>query len=175
MLLVLTFGLLTAQVMASAVPTDVVIDFESATIGKPLPTWEEQGVVFALAHEPRESKAPGRVMFFPHLETQHKGILCAMATEPIPVRATFPQPVSKVTLVLWGSTGCAAHLEAFDAAGNVVATASLPAVPQRKAPGDPVPFCELRVDAPAIAYIEFSGPRAGEFLAADEVRYTLAP
>lgn len=154
---------------------EIVLDFETATIGKPVTSWKEKDVVFALAHEPRESKAAGRVMFFPHLETQRKGILCAMATEPIPVRATFPQPVSAVTLVLWGSTGCAARLEAFDAAGNVVATESLPVIPARTAPGEPAPFCELRVNAPGIAYIEFSGQRAGEFLAVDELRYSVAP
>jgi len=39
------------------------------------------------------------------------------------------------------------------------------------APVDPVPFFELTVKAPEIAYIRFSGPRNGEFLAADEVRF----
>jgi hypothetical protein len=45
-------------------------------------------------------------------------------------------------------------------------------VPGRKAPGDPVPFLQLTVKAPAIAAIRFSGPRNGEFLAADEIRIT---
>ena len=49
---------------------------------------------------------------------------------------------------------------------------SVAAVPGRKAPADPVPFFELTVKAPAIASIRFSGPRAGEFLAADEIRFT---
>jgi hypothetical protein len=46
------------------------------------------------------------------------------------------------------------------------------AVPGRKSPADPVPFLELTVKAPAIAAIRFSGPRNGEFLAADEIRIT---
>jgi hypothetical protein len=37
-----------------------------------------------------------------------------------------------------------------------------------------VPFVELTVKARAIAAIRFSGPRDGEFLAADEVRFTTA-
>lgn len=156
----------------SAASAEIVLDFESASIGQPVTSWVEQDVRFALAHEPRESKAPGRVMFFPHLATQHKGVLCAMAAEPIPVQATFPHGASSVTVVLWGSTGCAARLDAFDADGKVVASASLPVVPARTTPGDPVPFCELTVQATAIAYIQFSGPRAGEFLAADELRFT---
>ena len=111
-------------------------------------------------------------MFFPHLETNHKGLLCAMATEPIPVQARFPKPVSSVTLVFWGSTGCSALVEAFDAKGARVDKAVLAVIPSRIAPGDPVPFFELTVKAPEIASICFSGPRAGEFLAADEIRFT---
>src|SRR5437016_3331842 len=77
-----------------------VADFEK---GAPLladgnasrfPRWEEKGVVFTLAHEPQGTKARGMLMFFTHLSTRRKGIVCAMATEPIPVRATFPKPVS---------------------------------------------------------------------------------
>jgi hypothetical protein len=167
---------LTASAPAAGTAAEIVLDFETAPIGKPATSWTEQDVVFTLAHEPRQSKAPGRVTFFPHLATQRKGILCAMATEPIPVRATFPRAVTAVTVVLWGSTGCAALLEAFDASGSLVATTALPVVPARTSPGDPVPFCELTVRAPAIAHVQFSGPRPGEFLAADEVRYVaLAP
>src|SRR5690349_6227050 len=92
-------------------PAEIVIDFEQAVIGKPVTNWVEKGVVFSLAHAPKESKAAGRVMFFPHLATGHKGILCAMATEQIPVEASLPKPASSVTLVLWGSTGCPALLE----------------------------------------------------------------
>jgi hypothetical protein len=155
---------------------EIVVDFESAEIGKPIPTWTEKGVVFSLARSPAHSKAKGRIMFFPHLATNHKGILNAMANEQaIPVQAVFPQVVSSVTLVLWGSTGCPALVEALDQEGKVVDQASLAAVPGRKAPGDPVPFCELTVKAPAIASIRFSGPRNGEFLAADELRFTPLP
>ena len=155
---------------------EIVIDFEQAEIGKPTPTWSEKGVVFNLAGPLTQSKAPGRIMFFPHLATNHKGILNAMATEQaIPVQATFPNSASAVTLVLWGSTGCPALLEALDKNGEVVDKASVVAVPGRKAPADPIPFFQLTVNAPeasAIAAIRFSGPRNGEFLAADEIRFT---
>jgi hypothetical protein len=98
-----------------------------------------------------------------------------MATEQaIPVQAKFPSPASAVTLVLWGSTGVPALVEALDQNGAVIDKASLSAAPARKAPGDPVPFFQLSVKAPAIAAIRFSGPRNGEFLAADEIRYTPA-
>ena len=160
---------------AAAFGEEVVIDFEQAEIGKPVPTWTEKGVVIKLAGPLTQSKAAGRVMFFPHLATNHKGILNAMATEQaIPVQVTFPDSVSAVTLVLWGSTGCPALVEALDKNGEVVDKASVPAVPGRKAPGDAIPFLQLTVKAPAIAAIRFSGPRNGEFLAADEIRYTTA-
>jgi len=80
---------------------EIVIDFEQAEIGKPLPTWTEKGVVFNLAGPLTNSKATGRIMFFPHLATNHRGILNAMATEQaVPVLATFPDSASSVTLVL---------------------------------------------------------------------------
>jgi len=166
--------LITLCLAGSAVRAgETVIDFEQAEIGKPVPTWTDKGVVFELAGAPERSRAPGRIMFFPHLATGHKGILNAMATEQaIPVLARFPVNVSAVTLVLWGSTGCPARLEALDAQGQVVDMASVAAVPGRKAPADPVPFLQLTVKAPAIAAIRFSGPRDGEFLAADELRFT---
>ena len=155
---------------------EIVIDFEQAEIGKPMPTWTEKGVVFNLAGPLTKSKAAGRIMFFPHLATNHKGILNAMATEQaIPVQATFPDGAVAVTLVLWGSTGCPALLEALDKKGEVVDKASVTAVPGRKTPADPIPFFKLSVKAPegsAIAAIRFSGPRNGEFLAADEIRFT---
>jgi len=152
---------------------EIVVDFEQAEIGKPVPAWTEKGVVFSLASPPVQSKAAGRVMFFPHLASQRKGILNAMANEQaIPVLAKFPSAASSVTLVLWGSTGCPALLEALDGNGVVVDKASVTAVPGRKAPGDPVPFVQLTVTAPAITAIRFSGPRNGEFLAADEIRIT---
>jgi hypothetical protein len=77
-----------------------------------------------------------------------------------------------VTVSLWGSTGMPAVLEAFDAEGKVVDRASLESVPGRKAPGDPVPIFTMTVKGGGIAYVQFSGPREGEYLAADEVRFT---
>jgi hypothetical protein len=135
----------------------------------------EKGVTFALAHQPKKTKAAGRVLFFPHLATNHKGILCAMADEQIPVQATFPKTASSVTLVLWGSTGCPALLEAFDKNGTLVDKASLDTVPGRAQSQDPIPMFRLSVKAPEIAYIRFSGPRTGEFLATDELRFTFVP
>jgi hypothetical protein len=154
---------------------EIVIDFERADIGKPVPTWTEKGVVFALAGPLTKSKASGRITFFPHLATNRRGILNAMATDQgVPVQATFPVSVSTVTLVVWGSTGCPALLEALDGQGQVVDVESVAAVPGRKSAADPVPFLELTVEAPSIAAIRFSGPRDGEFLAADEIRFTPA-
>jgi hypothetical protein len=156
----------------------VVVDFEKAVPLLPdgqanrVPRWEENGVVFTLAHEPQQTKGKGMLMFFTHLATGHKGIVCAMATEPIPVRATFPKPASSVTVSFWGSTGTPALLEAFDADGKVVDRANVKSVPARKAPGDPVPIFTMTVKAGSIAYVQFSGPREGEYLAADEIRFT---
>lgn len=157
---------------------EVVVDFENAVPlladhkANRVPRWEEKGVVFTLARDPQQTKGKGLLMFFTHLATGHKGILCAMATEPIPVRATFPKPASSVSVSFWGSTGTPALLEAFDAEGKVVDRASLESVPGRKALGDPVPIFTMTVKAANIAYIQFSGPREGEYLAADEVRFT---
>ena len=157
---------------------EVVVDFENAvplladSKANRVPRWEEKGVVFTLAREPQQTKAKGMLMFFTNLSTGHKGILCAMATEPIPVRATFPTPVSSVSVLFWGSTGTPALLEAFDAEGKVVDRASLESVPARKSPGDPVPTFTMSVKASRIAYIQFSGPREGEYLAAVELRFT---
>jgi hypothetical protein len=157
----------------SASAEEIVIDFEQAQIGKPVPTWTEKGVEFKLARPLANSKAMGRIMFFPHLATNHKGILNAMATEQaIPVQATFASHASSVTVVFWASTGCPALLEALDAQGAVIDRASLAAAPGRKAAADPVPTFQLAVNASAIAAIRFSGPRDGEFLAADEIRIT---
>lgn len=164
-----------ASAAFGASPAEVVIDFEQATVGKPVPAWTEQGVTFALAEPPRTSKAVGRVMFFPHLATSHKGLLNAMANEQaIPVRATFPAAAAEVAIVFWASTGSPAKLQAFDGDGQLVATASVDAAPARRSPEEPVPFFTLTVKAPAIAYVLFSGPRNGEFLAADEVRVRYA-
>src|SRR5687767_9386103 len=162
--------ILTATIVSGR-SAEIVIDFEQAEIGKPVTNWVEKGVTFTLAHSPKQSKAAGRVMFFPHLATGHKGILCAMATEQIAVQATLPKPASSVTLVLWGSTGCLASLEAFDKAGTVVDKASVASVPGRAKSEDPIPVFELSVKASEIAFIRFSGPRTGEFLAADEMRF----
>jgi hypothetical protein len=160
----------------AAAPAEVVIDFEQATIGKPVPSWSDKGVVFSLASAPVNSKAIGRVMFFPYLSTERKGILNAMANEQaIPLQAKFPQGASSVTLVLWGSTGCAAKLQAFDAQDKLVDEATVATVPGRKTPADPVPQFELTVKAAGIAYIRLSGPRNGEFLAADELRFVPPP
>lgn len=169
----IALGLISLAALSSARADEVVIDFEQAEIGKPVPTWTEKGVVFQLAGPLAKTKATGRIMFFPHLATKRKGILNAMATEQaIPVQATLPNIASSVTLVLWGSTQCPALIEALDKNGTVVDKASVAAVPDRKAPGDPVPFVELTVKAPEIAAVRFSGPRDGEFLAADEMRFT---
>lgn len=164
--------LLTAAAPAAHAEEEV-IDFQQAEVGKPTPEWIEKGVVFKLAAQPTQSKAIGRIMFFPHISSDHKGLLNAMATEQsIPVQASFPKTVSAVTVVFWASTGCPAFLEALDASGSVVDRASIDAAPRRKSPADPVPFFKLKVKAPAIAAIRYGGPRNGEFLAADEIRFT---
>ena len=137
-----------------------------------VPRWEDKGVVFTLAREPQSTKGKGMLMFFTHLATGRKGIASAMATEPIPVRATFPRPASSVTVSFWGSTGTPALLEGFDAEGKVVDRASIESIPGRKAPGDPVPIFTMTVKGGRIAYIQFSGPREGEYLAAEKVSFT---
>ena len=172
------FLLLLVEVVYAWSGEPVVVDFEKAVTLLPdgqasrIPRWEEKGVVFTLAHEPQRTKGKGMLMFFTHLSNGHKGIVSAMATEAIPVRATFPAPVSSVSVSFWGSTGMPAVLEAFDGEGKVVDRASLDSVPGRKAPGDPVPIFTMTVKGSRIAYIQFSGPREGEYLAADEVRFT---
>ncbi len=151
----------------------IVVDFENAEItGRWIESWEHNGVVFTPARAPTRSKAKARLMFFPHLPSGRKGILSAMADDPIPVRARFPGGASSVTVVLWGSTGCAARLEAYDQDGKLLEKATLEVIPGRKAPGDPIPTFELTVKGSKIAYVEFSGPRSGEYLAADELRFT---
>jgi hypothetical protein len=155
-----------------------VVDFEDAVVLRPdekpvrVEQWVEKGVVFKLARLPQKSKTKGLLMFFPHPASGRKGIVCAMATEPIPVQATFPAPVSSVTVALWGSTATPALLEAFDSSGNVVDRVKLDAIPGRKAPGEPVPVSNMTVSAKSIAYVQFSGPREGEYLVAQEVRFT---
>jgi hypothetical protein len=152
--------------------SEVAVNFDKAEItGRWVDTWEDKGVVFTPAHAPTRSKAKARLMFFPHAPSGRKGILSAMADDPIPVRVRFPSGCSSVTVVLWGSTGCAARLEAYDADGKLLNKAALDVIPGRKAPGDPIPTFELSVKGNQIAYIEFSGPRAGEYLVAEEVRF----
>ena len=169
---------LLAMTAGAAAAEQVVVDFERGAVfsvgdkANRFPEWVEKGVTFRLAHEPRESKAKGLLMFFPHLSTGRKGIVCAMAAKPIPMQAIFPKPVSSVTVAMWGSTGVPAVLEAFDEDGKLVDRTSLASAPGRKSPGDPVPVFTMTVNAARIAYIEFSGPRPGEYLAADELRFT---
>jgi len=153
---------------------EVVVDFEKAEIGTPVPKWEEKGVTFELAGPlQRTPAAKPRVMFFPHLATGHKGILNAMSTDQaVPLKMTLPGAgASSVTLVLWGSTGCPALVEAFDQNGKLLDKQSVDAIPARKAPSDPVPFATFTVQGPAITYVNLSGPRNGEYLAADEMRF----
>jgi len=170
----LALFLVTLAAIRSVHGQEVVLHFENETIGKPVPAYTNNGVAFTPAHAAARSTAVPRVMFFPHLKTEKKGILNAMTDDPIPVKAQFPTAVSSVTLVLWGSTGCAARLEAFDTGGKLVDQASVAAVPARTSPADPVPSFELTVKAPEIACVCFRGPRTGEYLAAEEVRFTPA-
>jgi hypothetical protein len=95
--------------------------------------------------------------------------------QAIPLQIKFPGAVSSVTLVLWGSTGCPAKLQAFDRNDHLVGEAAVPAAPTRQSPADPVPQFELTVKAAEIACVRLSGPRNGEFLAADEVRFVPVP
>src|SRR6478609_5369246 len=116
-----------------------VITFDAAEAGKPMPSYSDHGVEFALAHAPTRTRAAGKVMFFPHLKTPRKGILNAIANESIPVEIRFPKPVAAATLVLWGSIGSQAVVEAYDADGNVVDRASRDRPPERTGPEQPIP------------------------------------
>jgi hypothetical protein len=175
-------GGLALGLAADATAEEVVIDFEQVPIRldpqndelvNRLQRYEEKGVEFKLAREPERSKARGRIMFFPHVASGRKGILNAMASEQqIPVQVRFSQGASAVTIVFWASTGASAKLEAFNRRGEVVARDELKIVPGRKRPEDAIPTFTLKVAADEISYVEFSGPRTGEFLAADEVRFT---
>jgi hypothetical protein len=162
--------------LALAAPPDdpVTITFDKAETGKPMPSFTEQGVAFAPARRPAKSRADAKVMFFPHLKTERIGILNAIANESIPVEVRFLKPVSAVTLVLWGSVGSGALVEAFDKDGKVVDKASKDKVPERDAPEKPVPSFELTVKAPAISYVRYSGAPPGGYLVCDEVRFTPA-
>lgn len=166
-----------AAVLAAVPPPvagEIVVDFEQAEIGIPQLKWEEKGVRFELAGPlQRTPAAKPRVIFFPHLATGHKGILNAMATDQaVPLKITLPGAgASSVTLVLWGSTGCPAVVEAFDHDGKRVDQKSLTAVPGRHAPEEPVPFVTVTIKGAAISALHLSGPRNGEFLAVDELRF----
>jgi hypothetical protein len=165
-------GVLAAATASHAYANEeIVITFDDAEVGKPIPTWTAQGVVFEPAGKLKRSKAVPRVMFFPHLMTDKKGILSATAAEAIPVQIRFPDGASQVTLVMWGSIGSAALVEALDKDGKVVDKASMEKVPNRAAPSDPIPSFELTVQAPQISTVRFSGAHAGGFLAAEEIRF----
>ena len=165
--------LLVAPVMAQ---TNEVITFDKAEItGRWVDSWAYKGVVFTPAHAPAKSKAKARLMFFPHAPSGRKGILSAMADDPIPVRASFSNVCSSVTVLFWGSTDCPARLMAYNAEGQLVDKTGLDKIPGREAPGEPIPTVELTVKGTNIAYIEFSGPRTGEYLVAEEVRFAPLP
>lgn len=163
-----------ALAMAAPEEVAVTITFENVETGKPIRSYtdKEQRVEFALSRQPTTSRASGRVMFFPHLKTSKRGILNAMAGESIPVEIRFPKPVSSATLVLWGSIGSTALVEAYDHDGKVVTRATREHVPERTAPEKPVPSFELTVKSSAIEYVRFSGAPPGGYLVCDEVRFT---
>jgi hypothetical protein len=171
-----------ALCLATAVTREeIVIDFEQVPIrvdpkndeaANRLERYEEKGVEFELARQPERSKARGRIMFFHHIASGRKGIVNAMANEQqLPVQVRFPKGASAVTIVFWASTGTSAKLEAFNSKGDVVARDESKVVPGRKKPEEPVPTFQLKVKADQILYVEFSGPRTGEYLVADEIRF----
>jgi hypothetical protein len=159
-----------AQINAAG---EAVVTFESAEVGKAIPSWTDGAVTFTLNSAPVHSRAQPRVMFFPHLKTERRGILNAMANEQATsVKAQIAGDASSVTLVLWGTIGCRAWLEAYDKDGKLLNRAALEdTVPQRKSPSEPIPSFELTVKARNIAYILFGGAIDGGALVADEMRY----
>jgi len=152
----------------------IVVTFNDAPIGKAVPSYTKGDLTFSLASPPQHTRAQGRIMFFPHLKTNRRGVLNAMAKEQdIPVKAQIAGEASSVTLVLWGTIGCHAWLEAHDKDGKLLDRAALPdVVPQRKSPSDPIPSFELTVKGNEIAFILFGGAPNGSALVADEVRYS---
>jgi len=155
--------------------TNEVITFDKAEItGRWIDSWGDKGVVFTPAHAPAKSKAKARLMFFPHAPSGRKGILNAMADDPIPVRASFTNGCSSVTISFWGSTDCPARLEAYNAEGQLLDKTGLEKIPGRKAPDEPIPTFDLTVKGTNIAYVEFGGPRPGEYLVAEELRFVPA-
>ena len=170
--LVLVVPALFAAIAAFGQTAGTVIRFDEVKIGEKVTSYTNQGVVFAPAHGATQSKAAARITFFPHLKTDRKGVLNAMANDPIPVKVSFPNGASSVTLVMWGSFTSPAVVEAFDREGKMVDKASLAKIPARSSPAEPEPAFELSVKAPHIAYVFFSGPRTGEYLAVQEVRFS---
>lgn len=167
--------LLLGPLAGAAADSEVVVTFDKAETGKPVASHTEQGVEFVPARPRAKSKAAAKVMFFPHLKTERRGILSATADEPIPVEIRFPKPAASVTLALWGSNGSSAKVEAYDKDGKVIDTAKRDKAPERAGPDKPVPSFELTVAGAAITSVRFSGAPAGGYLACDEVRYTPAP
>jgi hypothetical protein len=166
-------GLLAVAIVPQARAEDeTIIEFKDVEVGKAMPSWTAKDVVFEPAGKLTRSKAASRIMFFPHLMTEKKGILSAMAAEAIPVQIRFPSGASKVTLAMWGSISSAALVEALDKDGKVVDKASLEKVPSRASPAEPIPSFELTVKAPQISSVRFSGAQPGGYLAAEEVRFT---
>jgi hypothetical protein len=173
---VIFVGLLAAILASSARAADeVVITFPDVEVGKPVPSYTAKGVIFEPGGVLRRSAAKPRIMFFPHLLTEKKGILNAMANEALPVLIRFPDGASKVTLVMWGSITSSALVEALDKEGKVIDKAALEQVPRRDSPAKPIPSFELSVSAPHIAAVRFSGNYPGGFLATEEVRYVPLP
>jgi hypothetical protein len=170
--LAVCFGVGGVAVAGPPAGGEVALTFDKVETGKPMANYEDQGVTFALSRKPATSRAAARVMFFPHLKTDRKGILNAMANESIPVEIRFPKPVSSVTLVLWGSIGSKALVEAYGTDDKVLDTASRDKVPERTGPDKPVPSFELTVKATAITSVRFSGAPPGGYLVCDEVRYS---
>ncbi len=163
------FGLIGASRAA-----ETVITFDDVKVGDKVASYTNHGVVFAPAHAPTRSQAAAKVMFFPHLKTDKKGILNAMANDPIPVKITFPNGATSVTLSMWGTFTNPALVEAYDQDGKLVDKASIPKIPARTSPADPEPTFELSVKATNIAYVCVSGERTGEYVAVQEVRFTPA-
>ena len=60
-------------------------------------------------------------------------------------------PQALVTLVLWGSIGSAASVQAYDQAEKPVDRASRDKVPERTGPEQPIPSFDLTVSAPVRA------------------------
>ncbi len=111
----------------AATGTDAVsITFEKQDVGKPAESVTEKGVTFKLAWAPQDTQAKGQIMFFPHLKTDKKGILNAMATDQgIPIRADFPGGgAGSVTLELWATVACPALIEAYDKDGKLIGSTS---------------------------------------------------